>query len=389
MKKLSYLIIIVLISSLVLAGCSLLSNISQVPTTGQSGITYLTKGGLLSELVGLWSFDEGTGTTAIDSSWNSNDGTISGATYVTDQWGGYALSFNEVNDYVSVAQSDFLDMTSAYTLEAWVNVTDDLLPNKYRPILFRGTTNANDIEVYVQAVSKDLIVAHNRGNGGSFDYVGFVDPPLGTPFHLAVTFDGIDVQAYYDGTAAVVSQLTTAMTAPSDTDKAWWIGKVDHSAFNYLGSGSLHYFKGTIDEVRIWNTALSQSKIVNHAAGIYGFNGLMAPYAPPDKKAFKLGRTIPLKWQYTDPAGNVVDSAGARAYLKVEWKYMEESNYNGMLDEEEDAPGASGLQYDDYTMTWQFNWQTKGLEGCGGTYKIWITNIQTGQVNGPFLIDLR
>jgi hypothetical protein len=43
MKKLSYLIVIVLISSLVLTGCSLLSNVGQVPTTEQSGITYLTK----------------------------------------------------------------------------------------------------------------------------------------------------------------------------------------------------------------------------------------------------------------------------------------------------------------------------------------------------------
>jgi hypothetical protein len=43
MKKYSYLIIIILISSLVLAGCSLLSNIGQAPATDQSGITYLTK----------------------------------------------------------------------------------------------------------------------------------------------------------------------------------------------------------------------------------------------------------------------------------------------------------------------------------------------------------
>jgi len=43
MKKLYYLIVIVLISSLVLTGCSLLSNISQIPTTERNGITYLTK----------------------------------------------------------------------------------------------------------------------------------------------------------------------------------------------------------------------------------------------------------------------------------------------------------------------------------------------------------
>ena len=44
MKKLYYLIVTVLISSLVLTGCSLLSNVGQVPTSEQSGITYLTKG---------------------------------------------------------------------------------------------------------------------------------------------------------------------------------------------------------------------------------------------------------------------------------------------------------------------------------------------------------
>jgi hypothetical protein len=44
MKKLSYLIVLALILGLVLTGCSLLSNISQVPATEQSGISYLTKG---------------------------------------------------------------------------------------------------------------------------------------------------------------------------------------------------------------------------------------------------------------------------------------------------------------------------------------------------------
>lgn len=47
MKKLYYLIVLALILGLVLTGCTLLSNISQVPATEQSGISYLTKGGTL------------------------------------------------------------------------------------------------------------------------------------------------------------------------------------------------------------------------------------------------------------------------------------------------------------------------------------------------------
>lgn len=52
MKKLSYLIVLAVILSLVLTGCTLLSNVGQVPTTGQSGMTYLIKnsnGGLYTE----------------------------------------------------------------------------------------------------------------------------------------------------------------------------------------------------------------------------------------------------------------------------------------------------------------------------------------------------
>jgi len=47
MKKYYFLIIVALILGLVFTGCSLLSNISQVPTTEQIGVTYLTKNGPL------------------------------------------------------------------------------------------------------------------------------------------------------------------------------------------------------------------------------------------------------------------------------------------------------------------------------------------------------
>jgi len=69
MKKLYYLIILTVILGLVLTGCSLLSNVGQVPTTGQSGVTYLTKGG--PTVVTLFAGkDEDVGTVTV-----SDDGT--------------------------------------------------------------------------------------------------------------------------------------------------------------------------------------------------------------------------------------------------------------------------------------------------------------------------
>ena len=127
-----------------------------------------------------WNMDEGAGTNADEQAHNL-DGTLTNGT----AWGSSApvigstsgLSFDGVDDYVSVAHDSELDMTGAYSISAFVNVTDVAT---YRPILFRGMTDSNDIEVYVQSGTGDLIVAHNRGNSGTFDFVGFDNPPVGS-----------------------------------------------------------------------------------------------------------------------------------------------------------------------------------------------------------------
>jgi len=118
MKKYYFLIIVVLILGLVLTGCSLLSNIGQAPATEQSGITYSTKGGLLSNLAGLWRFDEGTETTAYDSSGNNNTGTlVNNPQWVAGKFGS-ALSFDGNDSYVNCEEN--VDITTAITIEAWI-----------------------------------------------------------------------------------------------------------------------------------------------------------------------------------------------------------------------------------------------------------------------------
>ncbi len=180
------------------------------------------------------------------------------------------LEFDGSDDFGTVPNAQLLDVTSAYTLSAWLSSDDTSLTNAHRPILVRGAddgaTNANDIEVYIQANSKGVVVAHNRGNGGTFDFVRFVPPPLGTVFHLAVVYDGSNAQAFYDGVAAAVNQNTTAMAAdPLDTDRDWLIGKVNHSAFNVASTGRNQFFDGLIDEVRIYNRALSNAEVAQLA----------------------------------------------------------------------------------------------------------------------------
>jgi hypothetical protein len=155
------------------------------------------------------------------------------------------------------------------------------------PIFVRGAddgvTHADDIEVYVQHGSKDLIVAHNRTNGGLFDFVGFQDPPLGEWFHLAVVYDGTDVRAYYNGLPAAVVHGSTAMVAPFDTDKGWLIGKVNHLDFGGFGE---RYFDGRMDEVRFWDSALTAGEVAasHHLAVLSQFAGVDMDSAVPGVK---------------------------------------------------------------------------------------------------------
>src|SRR5207247_7184267 len=71
-------------------------------------------------LVASYNFNAGTGTTLADSSSNGNTGTITGATWSTGGHTGGALSFNGTSNYVQVADSASLDLTTGMTLEAWL-----------------------------------------------------------------------------------------------------------------------------------------------------------------------------------------------------------------------------------------------------------------------------
>src|ERR1041385_7221686 len=71
-------------------------------------------------LVAAYSFDEGSGTTVNDFSGNGNTGTISGATWTTLGKFSNAMRFNGSTNWVTVNDSDSLDLSTGMTLEAWV-----------------------------------------------------------------------------------------------------------------------------------------------------------------------------------------------------------------------------------------------------------------------------
>ena len=248
MKKLYYLIVLTLILGLVLTGCSLLSNVGQVPTTEQSGISYLTKGPPSVDLVALWHFDEGVGITTSDSSGNPNDGTLMGGTSWTNGKFGNALSFDGVDDYVDCGNDESLDPGDNITIEAWIYPTSWTHDTYVGIVSKRDVWAGMDWELYYdKATSRIRVVMGNKVviHGAN------TSPSLNAWHHLVYTKSGSVHKLYLDGVNTDTS--TYAITVPTgDTVRIGLLGGDFPNRFA---------FSGTIDEVRIWNRALTDTDI--------------------------------------------------------------------------------------------------------------------------------
>ena len=198
-----------------------------------------------STLVGYWKFDEGNGTTAADSSGNGNDGTlVNGPTWIADGKYGKALYFDGVDDRVTTISST--GSTSAVTVEAWIK---------------EATANSNAGLVFDTNWSYGIWIQNSKIQGGIWNASSYqhtassqVIPQTGIWYHIAMTYDMTTdhiVRLYVNGTLAANWTAIGPTKIPN---------KVDVGGRN----PNNWYFNGTIDEVRIYNRALSADEIWNH-----------------------------------------------------------------------------------------------------------------------------
>ncbi len=152
-----------------------------------------------SSLVGAWGFEEGAGDTTADASGTGNNGTISGASWTTAGKYGRALSFDGVNDLVTVADSASLDLTDAYTLEAWVRPTS--AGDGWHSVLMKETPSSLAYGLYSGGIPN-----HPSSwvtiNGADVVVEGTGALPVDAWTHLATTYDGTTLRLYVNGTEA-------------------------------------------------------------------------------------------------------------------------------------------------------------------------------------------
>lgn len=214
---------------------------------GSPSIVCLTDPNALPPPAGLvlsFGFNTGSGSTVVDGSGNANNGTISGATWTTSGKFGNALSFNGVNAWVTVPHSSSLNLTTGMTLEAWVY-----------PTTLAGT---GDI-IVKEGPGSDYYNLYALGGAGQSQgtiLVGASTHPIDGPLlavntwvHLALTYDGAVERLFVNGVQVASKNITGVIQTSTGVLR--------------MGGNSMwgEYFQGRIDEVRIYNRALTQAEI--------------------------------------------------------------------------------------------------------------------------------
>ncbi len=274
-----------------------------VPHLQNVNAATLTKPSNNLSLLGYWSFNEATGTVATDFSGRGNIGTLntfSAPASASSGWGngrfGGGLVFDGSSNYVDIGNPASLRPTSnIFTISAWV-----------KP----GNIGAgNGYIVSKENATVDYFLRQQGTSGAvrcSFEGVNAGDAPAGTLINgewafIVCVFDGSTNTIYKNGVSVLSGAAVT--TTFSDNGDSVNIGrKADGTGF----------MTGTIDEVRVYNRALTSSEVSNlYQSGLIKMNS-------SDNNFIKNGLVGYWTFDGKDTTDKIYDVAGGNnGYLAV------------------------------------------------------------------------
>ncbi len=239
---------------------AMLEPVPQVPTVDDSIPTATDP-----SLILYFSFDELDGNWTIDHSQYENQGRLVGNPQLVDGKFGKALEFNGETDAVEVPHHSSLNVTEAVTVMAWIYTPRQNHPrSNWQGILAKGDQHPRSYSFYTERggtlqlaldnsaattiVEVDGVpIQHSEGNiasEGTFE--------LNEWQHVAGRIANGERQFWINGQRAGTSEVVTPFPGFADTASVL-IGDTHETNRN---------FQGMIDEVRIWNRALSEDEIL-------------------------------------------------------------------------------------------------------------------------------
>jgi hypothetical protein len=209
------------------------------------------------EIIGWWELNDASGSTAADSSTYNNDGTLVGSpAWTNDAEQGWCLDFTNANNYVTIPNESDYDLTGNMTVMAWMK--DDYVDwRNFSTIIAKGRdggggwalqkasrANAMSFYVDVSGMPWDGI----KAGAGIFDNQWH---------HVAGVYDGSNAYIYIDGGLDSNSVACSGNMATND----WPVYIGENSKTLLDEATNAREWNGLIDDVRVYNYALTQSQI--------------------------------------------------------------------------------------------------------------------------------
>jgi len=230
----------------------------------------------LPGLVAAWDFNEAEGTTLPDHSGNANHGALQNGITWSGGHSGNSLRFDGSDDYVLVPASPSLDLnTPAVTLSlwTWMDYVPNTLPGAFGPLY---DSESDTYVLYEDKGIHELRFKVTTTVSAERPGIRSADLAAGEWIHLAGVYDGAKAMIYLNGELKDSHPLT---------------GTVKAGQIATIGKTGGVYFKGRIDDIQIFNRALSADEIRFLGGRGTLINSVAAPAQQP--QLFNLQQNYP------------------------------------------------------------------------------------------------
>lgn len=229
-------------------------------------------------LVAYYPFDGN----ALDASNNGNDGTAYGGVQYENGVVGMAAKFNGSDGYISVNDSSSLDPGNSMTISAWIQFDPVLGPDQYSHIISKwgGVGNASYALAY-NIGSNTISFGFHNADLCNYN-INSSQLEIGRWYYITAIGTPNNIKLYVDG------QMQSSLDVdykPIDGNNPLIIGREN--------TVSRWFFKGMLDEVRIYNRALSDNEILELYHNVPSVENIEVT-AYPDKTEYTVGESIDL-----------------------------------------------------------------------------------------------
>ena len=203
-------------------------------------------------IVAGYAFDDGTGTSAVDVSGHGITGTLTnGPTWGAGRYGG-AIVLDGVDDYVDLGNPVALRLTGSMTVSAWIN--SSAFPADDAAVVSKRGSVGFQLDTTIDAGPRTVGFKLTSSTGADMIRYGATALQTNTWYHVAGVYDAAaaTMTVYVDGHLDNGAQIGTVTSSQQDSPQNVLIGRRANGGY---------LFSGRVDDVRIYDRALSLAEI--------------------------------------------------------------------------------------------------------------------------------